>query len=115
MPTQGKAKYPFGPTTVETMTAADAVQAFTIDNSLTIIDAATNAGSANRTINLTIDTDSVKIGDRIFVKSSTAATQTLTFGTGITGAVITGVAAETITKSFTYDGTAFVAEGENVG
>jgi hypothetical protein len=114
MPTQGKAKYPFGPADVKVMTAADTAQTFAIDNALTIIDGVTNEATANRTINLTIDTDSVKVGDRIVVQSQTAATQTTIFGTGITGITITGVAGTIITKSFTFDGSAFLADGEQV-
>lgn len=109
-----KAKYPYGPATVEVLTAADTTQAFVIENNLTVIDGFTNEATANRTINLASIDESVDIGAKIIVQSKTNGTETTVFGTSITGITITGVAGKTITKSFTYNGTAFLADGEQV-
>jgi hypothetical protein len=101
-----KIKHPFGPATVETLSATGA-QALTIDNSVTIIDGVTTQATGNRTINLTID-PTIGVGARLIVKSKTAATETTIFGTGMQGATITGVAGKTKVTEFVYDGTNFV-------
>lgn len=98
MPTAGKVHNPFGSADVLVLTAAETTQALTIENNLTIVDGVTNEATANRTLNLTIDTDSVQIGARIVVQSQTNGTETTVFGTGITGITITGVAGTIITK-----------------
>jgi hypothetical protein len=102
-------KYPFGAADVQAMTATG-TQAITITNSLTMIDGHTTTATGNRTLNLSIDSE-LPIGAIIHVSHKTAATQTLTFGTGITSATITGVTGKTHTQSFIYNGTAFVAMG----
>ena len=105
-------KYPYGNAEIIALTATG-TQALSITNSVTIIDGATFQATGNRTIDLTIDSE-VKIGSMIIVKSKTAATQTTIFGTSITGPTVTGVAGKTITATFIYDGSAFVASGAEV-
>lgn len=96
-------KFPFGAASVATLTAADATQAVTIENMHTIIDGKTNAGSANRTINLTIG-DNVTNGATITLLSKTTGTETTTLGTGFTvAAAITGVAGKTKTCKYEYN------------
>ena len=107
-----KTKFPFGPAGSAAMSATGA-QAITIENNLTIIDGVTIEASGNRTLNLTID-DSVDIGARVIVQTKANGTETLTFGTGITGPVHTGVAGKTMDIAFIYNGTAFVQEGAEI-
>jgi hypothetical protein len=102
-------KYPFGLADIKTLTATGA-QAVTIENQLTIIDGAATQATGNRTLNLTVD-KAVQAGATIILKLATAATQTLTPGTGITGNVITGVSGRTFTCQYVYDGTAFLEVG----
>ena len=105
-------KYPYGDAASSALTATGA-QAITIDDSLTSIDGVTVEATGNRTIDLTIDS-AVKTGAMILVQVKTNATETTTFGTGITGPVITGVAGKTKSQLFVYDGVAFVASGASV-
>ena len=102
-------KYPFGDATVEAMTATGA-QAFTITDNLTILDGVTVEATGNRTINLTIDTE-VPVGAMLLVRNQTNGTETLTFGTGITAPVQTGVAGTIHNQLFMYNGTVFEATG----
>jgi hypothetical protein len=102
-------KWPFGDATTEALSATG-TQAVSIWNDLTIIDGVTAAASGNRTINLTIS-DAVKAGARLVCKLKTAATETTAFGTGMSGATITGVAGKTKNVEFVYDGTNFVEAG----
>lgn len=104
--------YPWGDCEVVAMTATGA-QALTIKDRLTIIDGVTVEATGNRTINLTIDSE-VLVGAQILVQSKSNGTETLTFGTGITGPVSTGVAGKTKDQLFVYNGTAFVAAGAEV-
>lgn len=113
MPISGKVKNPFGAADVKALTATG-VQAIAIDNNFTILDGVTVEATGNRTINLTIDTDVVGIGAKIVHHSQSNGTETSVFGTGITGATITGAAAKINTKTFTYNGTAFIADNERV-
>lgn len=98
-------KYPFGPATVVALTA-DGAQAIAIVNDLTIVDGVSVPGTGNRTLNLTLPTD-LKAGARMVLRLKTAATETTIFGTGITGATITGVAGKTKTVEAVYNGTSF--------
>jgi hypothetical protein len=107
MPEPGKVRRPFGFADKLTLTATGA-QALTIENNETYIDGVTVIATGNRTINLTIDTEVVKIGARIIIASKTTATETTIFGTNITGATITGVAGKTKVTEFVYTGAAFV-------
>ena len=105
-------KWPFGDATTLQLSATGA-QALSIENDMTVVDGVTNAASGNRTLNLTI-ADSVKAGARLFLKLKTAATETTAFGTGMSGATITGVAGKTKTVECVYDGTNFVEAGTPV-
>lgn len=104
-----KVKFPFGPASTAAMTATGA-QAVTIENNLTIIDGVTVESTGNRTLNLTIDA-SVDTGAKVLVQTKANGTETLTFGTGITGPTDTGVAGKTRDMLFIYNGTAFVQAG----
>ena len=101
-----KIDWPFGPADVVALTASGA-QAISIENRMTIIDGVTVEATGNRTINLTID-EEVSAGALLLVKSKTNGTETTIFGTGISGATITGVAGKTKNTLFVYDGSNFV-------
>lgn len=105
-------KSPFGAAEVIALSATGA-QAVTIKNQATILDGVTTQATGNRTINLTIN-EFVTKGAIIVAKVKTAATETTTMGTGITGPVMTGVAGKTKTALFVYDGTAFIQAGAEV-
>lgn len=105
-------KYPFGLADEQALTATGA-QALTIDDNMTIIDGVTVEATANRTLNLTIDSE-VKKGARLLVKSKTNGTETTVMGTGIDGPNIVGVAGKTKTQGFTFDGTVFLPDGASV-
>lgn len=105
-------KWPFGEADTIALTASGA-QAVTIANEMTVIDGVTTQASAARTINLAID-DTVGAGAMLLVKSKTAATEATTFGTGMLGAAMVGVAGKTKTALFIYDGTVFVMSGSSV-
>lgn len=107
MPIAGKVKSPFGAADVLELTATGA-QDLTIENEVTYIDGVTVIATGNRTINLTIDTEVVKVGARLIVASKTTGTETTIFGTNITGATITGVAGKTKVTEFVYTGAEFV-------
>lgn len=108
----GQVNFPFGEAKTVELTATGA-QAVTIKDKFTIIDGVTAEASGNRTLNLTISAE-VKDGSMIIVASKTAGTQTLTFGTGITSAVITGEAGKTFTQAFVKVGAAFLPVGASV-
>jgi len=97
---------------VFTMSATGA-QAVTISDQFTLIDGVTTEATGNRTINLTIDA-TVIAGARLQVRNKSNGTETLTYGTLITGAVITGAAGKTDTQSFTFDGTDFNPDGAEI-
>lgn len=106
-------KFPFGVADEQAMTATGA-QALTITDLLTIIDGVTVESTANRTINLTIDSQ-VQKGAMIIVQSkSDASANDMIFGTGITGPTVTGVSGKTHNFLFIYNGTAFVQAGLSV-
>lgn len=105
-------KFPFGEADTLVLSATGA-QALTVKDNFTYVDGVTAEATANRTLNVTVD-DQVEIGARLLVASKTDGTETTIFGTGITGATITGVAGKTITKEFVYTGSAFVAVGEQI-
>lgn len=102
-------QYPFGAISQRNV-AFLATIAETIDNE-TILDFATLTGNA--TLNLTIATG-LPIGTKLHIKVPATATETLTFGTGIDSATITGVAGKTKAQSFYYNGTAFLPMGAAV-
>ncbi len=107
-----KIKYPFGPAD-EVALSAGGAQAVDIDNMLTIVDGATTAATADRTLNLEID-DNLEAGARIFLKSKTTADEATAFGTGMSGADIAGAAGKTKCVEFVYDGSNFVEAGTPV-
>ena len=92
-------------------------QAVTVISMTTIIDGVTTEAAANRTLNLTVNATGatqIPAGAILLVKSKSAATETLTFGTEITAAVITGVTGKTMTQSFVFDGTTFYPSGTHL-
>ncbi len=93
---------------------ASGAQAVTVTSMTTIIDGVTTEAAGNRTLNLTVNATGatqIPAGAILLVKSKSAAAQTLTFGTEITAAVITGVTGKTMTQSFVFDGTTFYPSG----
>ena len=105
-------KFPWGAASIVPLTDTGA-QAVSINNDMTIIDGVTVAAAGNRTINLTVDSG-VNAGAHLFIKSKTTGTETTIFGTGMTGATITGAAGKTKTALFIYDGTSFIEAGTPV-
>ena len=105
-------KYPFGEASELSLSATGA-QALEINNAMTVVDGASIAATGARTINLAVS-ESVALGDRILFKLKTAATQETDFGTGITGASITGVEGKTKTVEAVFDGSNFVVSGAPV-
>ena len=101
--------HPFGATGKPALTNTGA-QALTIDKSYTVVDGVTVEAIGARTLNLTIDAG-MPVGAQLFVMSKTNATEATTFGTGMVGAAMTGVAGKTICALFIYDGTNFVQAG----
>jgi len=107
MTTTATVKWPNGPADHQAPAHAT-TQEVTITNSLTIFEPA--IATANVTMNVTVDSE-VKKGALLLVKFKTTGTETLTFGTGIEGVLITGSAGKTRTKLFMYTGTNFDAVG----
>lgn len=105
-------KYPHGAASGVALTATGA-QAVTINNDLTIIDGVTTEATGNRTINLTIGA-TILVGARILARLKTNGTETTAFGTGMSGATLTGVAGKTKNVEFVYTGTSFVEAGTPV-
>jgi hypothetical protein len=105
-------KFPFGPATVVALSATGA-QAITVENMLTVVDGVTVSATDNRTLNLMID-DNLEVGARLLIKFKTDATETLIFGTGITGVTIDGVADKTNVVEAVFDGTVFVVSATYV-
>ena len=104
-----KVQFPFTDAEVLALTATGA-QALSVSGALTIIDGVTVEATGARTINLTI-ASGTRIGARVVVLSKTNGTETTTFGTGMVGVEMTGVAGKTITNEFIYDGTSFKQVG----
>lgn len=102
-------KWPFGEADTKVLTATGA-QALSIDDNMTVIDGVTVEATANRTLDLTVDSE-VKAGARLFLKSKTNGTENTVFGTSITAPTIAGSAGKTKTQGFTYDGIAFLPDG----
>lgn len=105
-------KWPFGLGETLVLSATGA-QALTINDNLTIIDGVTVEATANRTLNLTIDSE-ISLGARLLIKTKTNGTEDTIFGTGITSVTVTGAAGKTFTQGFTYDGDAFLPDGTSV-
>jgi hypothetical protein len=107
-----KVSFPYDDAQVIALTANGA-QAITIIDTLTIIDGVTVPATGNRTLNLTID-EQVPIGAILMGKMKTDGTETTIFGTGMSGATITGAAGKTKTFLAMYDGSKFVEAGTPV-
>lgn len=105
-------KWPFGLGETLVLSATGA-QALSIDDNLTIIDGVTVEATANRTLDLTIDSE-ISLGARLLVKTKTNGTEDTIFGTGITSVTVTGAAGKTFSQGFTYDGTVFTPDGTSV-
>lgn len=99
-------KFPFGVADVQALSATGD-QDLTITDNLTVLDGVTTEATGNRTINLTLD-DALPVGAMIMIQNKTNGTETLIFGTGITGATLTGVAGKTFGMLFMFNGTAFI-------
>ncbi len=106
-----KVAWPFDNAEKIALTATGAQAVEVVDN-VTIIDGVTVPATGNRTINVTPGRD-LSTGAMLMALLKTAATETTTFGTSITGAVITGVAGKTKTVLFVYDGSGFVQVGDS--
>lgn len=105
-----KAIWPFGAADHLTPDYAAVITA-AIENQLTIIEA-TLAGALQ--LDLDIDPE-VRKGAKIVVKIKAAALgDDVTFGAGIDGPLLEGVAGKTKTQTFVFDGTNFVASGASV-
>ena len=87
--------------------SATGAQALSIATQTTIVDGETTPATGTRTLNLTIAA-AVQPGALIVAKLKTTAAETTVFGTGMTGATITGAAGLTKVVLFVYDGTNFV-------
>jgi hypothetical protein len=97
------------PATVAVLTAADATQTVVVGTDLTVVDGVTNAATAGRTINLTLNHNLIPWKSRLIASTKgTGAARTLTFGTGITGKPLTGTQDKTMLSEFVWNGTAFV-------
>lgn len=105
-------KHPWGAIDAQTIAADASDDAKTITNQVTYITTAA-ALTGNATLDLTIDSQ-VTAGAMIHLKITTNATETFTFGTGIDGPVVTGVAGKTWCQSFVYNGTTFYPCGAKI-
>lgn len=104
-------KAPFGTSSTLTI-AATGTTAATIDNQVTTVTSLTTL-TGNATLDLTLSAE-LKAGAQLHLKVKTTATETFTFGTGIDGPVVTGVAGKTWCQSFWYDGTIFLPCGAKI-
>ncbi len=103
-------KYPFGNADHQQPAYAATI---TVDivNSKTIIEPAILTG--NLTLNVNAHSEQ-QVGDEVIVKVKTTATETTTFGSGINGVALVGVAGKTKTKLFVYDGSNFISTNEQI-
>lgn len=96
--------FPFGPASTETLTSAATI-AVEVNNTMNIL---TVALDTNTTINLTVDPET-KVGSMIVLKAASDGTaRSVTPGTGMTGAAISGTINKTKAITFVYDGSTFV-------
>lgn len=101
-------KYPFGPATVSSVTAAATVEV-AITNSKTIVDFGELA--AAMTVDLVIDPE-LEAGAELHIKAlSDGTARDITFGDGFNAPVLAGVISKTKVQSFVYNGTAFEPMG----
>jgi hypothetical protein len=102
---------PFGSAGTITIEATGATAA-TISNDVTYVSSLPTL-TGNATLNLTLSSE-LKAGATLHLKVKTTATETFTFGTGIDGPTVTGVAGKTWCQSFWYDGTIFLPCGAKI-
>lgn len=92
--------------------SATGTTAATISNQVTAVTSLTTL-TGNATLDLTIGSE-LKVGALLHLKVKTTATETFTFGNGIDGPVVTGVAGKTWCQSFWFDGTIFLPCGAKI-
>ena len=102
---------PFGAAGILTI-AATGTTAETISNAVTYVETLPTL-TGNATLDLTLSSE-LKAGAMLHLKVKTTATETFTFGTGIDGPVVTGVAGKTWCQSFWFDGTIFLPCGAKI-
>jgi hypothetical protein len=103
------------PATVAVLTAADATQTVVAGPDLTVVDGVTNAATAGRTINVTLNHNLIPWKSRLIATTKAdASNRTLTFGTNITAPALTGTALKTYVREFVFNGTAFIGTGGEV-
>ena len=78
-----------------------------VTNSRSLIDGVTVPLTGNAVINLTLDSR-LEAGAKVYMKVSTTGLSTVTFGTGFTAPLLTGVAGKTFVAAFYYDGSKFL-------
>lgn len=103
-------KYPFG--TASTCILDTNSTTVNIVNNVTYVSTVTNL-AANATLNITVSSK-ITAGAILHLRVKTAASQTVTFGTGIDAPVVTGSAGKTWCQSFWYDGTTFYPCGAKI-
>jgi hypothetical protein len=103
--------HPFAAAPTASAMTATGDQTVSVTNALTFIDGATTQATGNRTLILSIGSE-VKAGAIILLTCKSNGTETLTFSTGITDAVHTGVAGKTFAGAYMYNGTVFLPMGE---
>lgn len=102
---------PFGSAGTITIEATGTTAA-TISNDVTYVSSLPTL-TGNATLNLTLSSE-LKAGAMLHLKVKTTATETFTFGTGIDGPTVTGVAGKTWCQSFWYDGSTFLPCGAKI-
>ena len=107
----GNLKYPFGAADVQDIAAAAVVNIVVVNGGLTY--ARLTALTAATTINVTVPVDCPQGAQLIVELPSGATARDTTFGTGFTGAVVTGVINKTKVATFRYIGTSFVQTAVN--
>ncbi len=104
-------KAPFGAASAVVL-AATGTTALTITNQDSYV-ATPVISTGNCTINLTLDSQ-LTAGAKLKLQGKGTGTETITFGTGIVGPVITNVAGKTWAQEFWYDGTRFIPTGAKI-
>lgn len=107
----GELRFPFGPATVQDVAAAASVALTITNGGLTY--ARLGSLTAATTITATVQADTPQGAELIVELPCGATARDTTFGTGFTGAVVTGVANKTKVAVFKYIGTSFVQVSVN--
>ncbi len=107
----GQLKYPFGAADVQDIAAAAVVNLVVTNGGFTY--ARLTALTAATTINVTVPVDCPQGATLIVELPSGATARDTTFGTGFTGAVVTGVINKTKVATFRYIGTLFIQTAVN--